>query len=121
MTYVDGFVLPVPKKKLDDYKKLARKAARIWKEHGALEYREAAGDDLQCEGGPLPFPKLAGAKKDETVIFSWITYRSKAHRDQVNKKVMADKRLAAMVSDPKKMPFDCSRMAYGGFKVIVSS
>jgi uncharacterized protein YbaA (DUF1428 family) len=116
MSYVDGFVLVVPKKKLPAYVKLARKAAIVWRDHGALDYRECAGDDLKVKMG-LPFPKLAKAKAGETVIFSWITYKSRAHRDKVNKKVMADKRLFDGM--PKEMPFDIKRMAYGGFKTLV--
>lgn len=116
MSYVDGFVLVVPKKKLPAYVKLARKAAIVWRDHGALDYRGCAGDDLKVKMG-LPFPKLAKAKAGETVIFSWITYKSRAHRDKVNKKVMADKRLFDGM--PKEMPFDVKRMAYGGFKTLV--
>lgn len=116
MSYVDGFVLVVPKRKVPAYRRLATKAGRIWKEHGALEYRECVGDDLHIKG-TLPFPKMAKAKPGETVFFSWITYRSRAHRDRVNAKVMADPRIAKM-SGP--MPFDMKRMAYGGFKPLVS-
>ena len=116
MSYVDGFVLVVPKKKLPAYVKLARKASKVWRDHGALDYRECAGDDLKVKMG-LPFPKLAKAKAGETVIFSWISYKSRAHRDKVNKKVMADKRLFDGM--PKEMPFDIKRMAYGGFKTLV--
>jgi uncharacterized protein YbaA (DUF1428 family) len=117
MAYVDGFLLAVPKKKMDTYLELARKAGKVWKEHGALEYRETVGDDLKVKMG-MPFPKAARAKTGETVVFSWIVYKSKAHRDQVNKKVMKDPRLAKMM-DPKSMPFDMKRMAYGGFKIRV--
>ena len=116
MSYVDGFVLVVPKKKLPAYVKLARKASKVWREHGALDYRECVGDDLKVKMG-LPFPKLAKAKAGETVIFSWISYKSRAHRDKVNAKVMADKRLFDGM--PKEMPFDIKRMAYGGFKTLV--
>jgi uncharacterized protein YbaA (DUF1428 family) len=116
--YVDGFVIPLRKSKLADYLRVARKAAKVWKEHGALDYRECVGDDLANEWG-AQFPKLAGAKADETVIFSWITYKSRKHRDQVNKKVMADERLKKMVNESAKI-FDSKRMAYGGFKTIVS-
>jgi uncharacterized protein YbaA (DUF1428 family) len=118
MAYVDGFVLTVPKKKLGAYKRLARLAARVWRDHGALDYKECVGDDLQAKFG-LPFPKLAKMKPGETVVFSWIAYKSRAHRDRVNAKVMKDKRLSGSM-DPKKMPFDVKRMAYGGFKVIVT-
>ena len=117
MSYVDGFVLVVPKKKLALYKKMATKAGRIWREHGALDYRECVGDDLKVKMG-LPFPKLAKTKPGETVVFSYIVYKSRAHRDKVNAKVMADKRLTAP-SMPKEMPFDMKRMAYGGFKTLV--
>lgn len=115
--YVDGFVIPVPKGKLDAYRKMSQKAGKIWREHGALEYRECVGDDLQCEFG-LPFPKTVKLKNDETVVFSWIVFKSRADRDRVNKKVMADPRLAPMM-DSKSMPFDTKRMVYGGFKSIV--
>jgi uncharacterized protein YbaA (DUF1428 family) len=118
MAYVDGFVLTVPKKKLGAYKRLARIAARVWRDHGALDYKECVGDDLQVKFG-LPFSKLAKVKPGETVVFSWIAYKSRAHRDRVNAKVMKDKRLAG-ACDPKDMPFDLKRMAYGGFKVIVA-
>lgn len=118
MRYVDGFVLPVPKKKLAAYRRLARMASKIWREHGALEYRECVGDDLAVKMG-VPFPKLAKVKPGETVVFAWIVYKSKAHRDRVNAKVMKDPRLCNM--DPKSMPFDCHRMAYGGFKIMVAA
>ena len=115
--YVDGFVLPVPKKNLAAYRRLSQRAGRIWREHGALEYREAVGDDIKTKMG-LPFPRTVKGKAGETVVFSWILYKSRAHRDAVNKKVMKDPRLAKMM-DPKSMPFDVKRMAYGGFKVFV--
>jgi uncharacterized protein YbaA (DUF1428 family) len=114
--YVDGFVLAVPKKNVAAYARISRKAGKIWREYGALEYRECVGDDLNIKMG-LPFPKLAKIKPSETVIFSWIIYKSRAHRDRVNKKVMSDPRLAGM--SPDKMPFDIKRMSYGGFKVLV--
>lgn len=116
MAYVDGFVLVVPKRKLPAYRRLASKAGKVWMELGALEYRECVGEDLDIKG-TLPFPRMAKAKAGETVIFSWITYRSRAHRDRVNAKVMKDPRIARM-SGP--MPFDMKRMAYGGFKTLVS-
>jgi uncharacterized protein YbaA (DUF1428 family) len=118
MAYVDGFVLAVPKKKLNTYKRMARIASKVWREHGALDYRECVGDDLQTKFG-LPFPKLAKLKSGETVVFAWISYKSRAHRDRVNAKVMKDKRITASC-DPNNMPFDVKRMAYGGFKVIVA-
>jgi uncharacterized protein YbaA (DUF1428 family) len=118
--YVDGFVLPVPKKKLEAYRRISAKAGKVWREHGALDYRECAGEDLEVkEGMGVPFRRLAKAKPGETVVFSWIVYKSRAHRDRVNKKVMKDPRLAKMM-DPKTMPFDVKRMAYGGFETIVS-
>ena len=119
MPYVDGFVLPMPKKNVEAYKRIAKKACKIWLELGALEYRECLGDDLQCEG-LVPFTKLAGAKPHETVVFAWIVYKSKAHRDRVNAKVMTDPRIAKMMENEEK-PFDVKRMAYGGFKVLVSA
>lgn len=119
MPYVDGFVLPVPKKNLPAYRRMSAKAGKIWREHGAIEYREAVGDDLKVKMG-LPFSKLAKPKAGETVVFSWIVYKSRKHRDAVNKKVMSDKRLASMM-EGKAMPFDVKRMAYGGFNVIVDA
>jgi uncharacterized protein YbaA (DUF1428 family) len=116
MAYVDGFVLPVPKDKLAAYRSLARKAGKIWREYGALDYIECVADDVQS-GKSTSFPQSVKLKADEVVIFSWITYRSRAHRDKVNKQVMADPRLAGM--DPKTLPFDGKRMIWGGFKPIV--
>jgi uncharacterized protein YbaA (DUF1428 family) len=117
MRYVDGFVIPVPKKNLKAYVRMASKAGEVWKEHGALEYLECAGDDVNPQFG-LPFPKIAKVKPGEAVVFSFIVYKSRAHRDSVNAKVMKDPRIAGMM-DGKKMPFDVKRMAYGGFKVLV--
>jgi uncharacterized protein YbaA (DUF1428 family) len=117
MPYVDGFVLAVPKKNLKAYARLAQKAGKIWKEHGALEFHECAGDDLKTKCG-IPFPKLIKAKPNETVMFSWIVFKSRKDRDRVNAKVMKDPRLAGMM-DPGEMPFDVKRMAYGGFESIV--
>ncbi|TVQ77038.1 MAG: DUF1428 domain-containing protein [Bradymonadales bacterium] len=116
--YVDGFVIAVPKKNLARYRRMAQKAGKIWKEFGALEYFECVGDDLKFDFG-LPFPKLVKSKRGETVVFSWIGYRSKGQRDKVNAKVMKDPRIAEMCG-AKDMPFNPKRMAYGGFKVIVS-
>jgi uncharacterized protein YbaA (DUF1428 family) len=116
MKYVDGFVLPVPKRKLQAYRRLAQKAGKIWREHGALEYWECEGDDLKSQMG-VPFPRLARLKPGEVPFFSWIVYKSRAHRDRVNAMVMKDKRLMGM--DQKKMPFDSKRMSYGGFRVVV--
>ena len=116
MPYADGFVLAIPKRQVQNYRRIARRAGRIWREHGALEYRECVGDDLKTGMG-VPFPRLAKAKPGETVCFSWIVYRSRAHRDRVNARVMKDPRMAKMMN--LSMPFDMKRMAYGGFKVIV--
>jgi uncharacterized protein YbaA (DUF1428 family) len=116
--YTDGFVVPVPKKKVKAYIAMARKAAKIWKEYGAVDYKECVGDDLKAPFS-MSFPKGVRLRDGETVFFSWIVYKSKAHRDRVNARIMKDPRLAAMC-DPKDMPFDCKRMLYGGFKVAVS-
>lgn len=115
--YVDGFVLPVPKKNIGAYRRLAQKASKIWREHGALDYCECVGDDLAVKFG-VPFPKQIKSKSGETVVFAYIVYKSRVHRDRVNAKVMKDPRIAGMC-DPKDMPFDCKRMVYGGFKTIV--
>jgi uncharacterized protein YbaA (DUF1428 family) len=117
--YVDGFVIPVPKDKVAAYTAMAKKAAKIWIEHGAIEVRECVAEDSDVKFG-MPFPKLARAKETETVFFSWITYKSRAHRDKVNAKVMADERLHKLC-DPKNPPFDCKRMAYGGFQSVVAT
>ena len=114
--YVDGYVLPVPKKKVDAYRRMAQKAGKIWREHGALEFRECVGDDLKVKFGK-PFPRGVRAKPGETVFFSYIVYKSRAHRDRVNAKVMKDPRMANM--EMEAMPFDSRRMLYGGFKVFV--
>ena len=114
--YVDGFVFAVHKDKVDEYRKIARKAGKVWKEHGALEYIECIGDDVP-KGKVTDFPMCVKAKRNELVGFSWIVYKSRRHRDAVIKKVMADPRMAAY--DPKDMPADMSRMIYGGFKAIV--
>jgi uncharacterized protein YbaA (DUF1428 family) len=114
--YVDGYVIPVPKKSVNAYRREAQKAGKIWRDHGALEFRECVGDDLNVKMG-LPFPRGIKVKPGETVIFSWIVYKSRAHRDSVNKKVMKDPRLVKMMDQP--MPFDAKRMLYGGFKTIV--
>jgi uncharacterized protein YbaA (DUF1428 family) len=115
--YVDGFVLPVPKKTLDAYRAMARKAGKVWKEHGALEFVECVADDVK-PGKTTSFPQSVKLKAGEVVVFSYITYKSRAHRDRVNKKVMADPRLKDMM-DMKDMPFDAKRMIYGGFDVLV--
>lgn len=114
--YVDGFVLVVPKRNVPAYKKLATLAGKIWMEYGAVSYTECAGDDVNIKFG-VPFPKLAKAKKGDVVFFSFITYKSRAQRDSVNKKVMKDPRLQM---DMNKMPFDMKRMSMGGFKAIVN-
>jgi len=119
MKYVDGFVLPVPKKNLQAYARMAQKAGKIWREHGALEYCECVGDDLKVKMG-MPFPKQIKTTPGETVVFSYIVYKSRAHRDSVNAKVMKDPRLAGMC-DEKAMPFDVKRMCYGGFEVLVEA
>ena len=115
MAYVDGFVIPIKKRNLAAYRKIAKAAGTIWKEYGALDFVETAGDDLAPKG---QFRKMTKVAADETVVFSWIVYRSKAHRNAVNKKIMKDPRLEAMMQG-RDMPFDMKRMAYGGFKVIV--
>jgi uncharacterized protein YbaA (DUF1428 family) len=115
--YVDGFILPVPTSNVDAYRRIARKAGKIWREHGALEYRECVADDVK-PGKVTSFPRSVKSKPDETVIFAWIVYRSRAQRDRINAKVMKDPRLADMM-DSKSMPFDAKRMIYGGFDVIV--
>ena len=117
--YVDGFVLPVPKKNVRSYLGMARLGAKVWRDHGALEYRECVGDDLNVKFGRSFFRGIK-VKPGETVVFSWIVFKSRAHRDQVNAKVMKDPRIAGMM-DSKAMPFDVRRMLYGGFKVIVDA
>lgn len=119
MSYVDGFLITLPKKNLSTYRRIARKAGKVWIEHGALDYMECSGDDLNVKG-MLSFLKVGKAKAGETIIFSYIVYKSRAHRDAVNKKVMSDPRMSAMC-DPANMPFDMKRMAYGGFKVLVDA
>lgn len=120
MAYVDGYVLPVPSKHLAAYRRMALKAAKIWREHGALEVRECVGEDLAItKYAPLtPFPSLLKTKRGETVVFSWVVFKSRAHRDRVNAKVINDPRLKNL--DPGQMPFDMTRMIYGGFKTIVA-
>ena len=116
MAYVDGFLLAVPRKKLQDYRRMSQRAGRVWRQHGALEYRECAGDDLKVKMG-VSFTRVAKLKPGETAVFSWIAYKSRAHRDRVNAKVMKDPRIQKMMG--AAMPFDVKRMAAGGFKVIV--
>ena len=115
MPYVDGFLLAVPKNRIEDYKKLARLASEVWKEHGALSYVESIGDDVPY-GELTSFPRAVQAKDDEIVVFSWITYESRQQRDAINAKVMADPR---MKCDPNDMPFDGKRMIFGGFQSFV--
>jgi uncharacterized protein YbaA (DUF1428 family) len=119
MPYVDGFVLPVPKTKLPIYRRIARKAGKVWRDHGALEYRECVGDDLETTMG-VPFARSVKLRRGETVVFSWIVVKSRAHRDSVIAKVMKDPRLAKMM-EKGAMPFDLKRMIYGGFKVLVEA
>ena len=118
MTYVDGFIVPIPKKKLSAYRKIATKAGKVWMEYGALEYRECVADDVKV-GKRTSFPRSVKLKPGETVVFSYIVYRSRAQRDRIMAKVMKDKRLASMM-DMKAMPFDGKRMIFGGFKTFVS-
>jgi len=117
MAYVDGFVLPVPKKNVAKYRSIARKAGKVWREHGALDYKECVADDVK-PGKLTSFPQSVKLARGETVFFSYIVFKSRAHRDRVNAKVMKDPRLAKMM-DPTAMPLDGKRMIYGGFKVVV--
>lgn len=116
--YVDGFVIPVPKKKIAEYRKLAQTAGKVWREHGALQYMECVAEDIKSPFG-VPFGKLTNLKPSETVIFAWIVYKSRAHRDRVNAKVMKDPRITGL--DHTKMPFDANRMTFGGFDVLVEA
>jgi uncharacterized protein YbaA (DUF1428 family) len=118
MSYVDGFVIPVPKKKLPAYRRMARDAGRLWRDHGAVEFRESVADDVKV-GKRTSFPRSVKLKRGETVVFSWIVYKSRAHRDRVNAKVMKDKRFAKMMD--VAMPFDGKRMIYGGFKIVLDA
>jgi uncharacterized protein YbaA (DUF1428 family) len=117
MAYVDGFVVPVPTKNLAAYRRMAQLTAKVWKEHGAVEVRECVADDVKV-GKWTSFPQSVKLKRGETVVFSWIAYKSRAHRDSVNAKAMKDPRLAEMMN-PKSMPFDGKRMIYGGFKDLL--
>lgn len=119
MNYVDGFVVPVPIKNLPAYRRMAQKAGKIWREHGALDYKECVGDDVK-PGKLTSFPQSVKLKPGETVVFAWIVYESRKHRDKVNAKVMKDPRLTDMM-DPKSMPFDAKRMFWGGFKTFVEA
>jgi uncharacterized protein YbaA (DUF1428 family) len=120
MQYVDGFVVPVPKKNLPAYRSLAKKAGKVWRDHGAIEYREFVAEDVKV-GKWTSFPRSVKLKAGETVVFSWIVYKSRAHRDRVIKKVMKDPRLEKMMKNPKEMPFDAKRMIYGGFESLVDA
>jgi uncharacterized protein YbaA (DUF1428 family) len=117
MPYVDGFVVPVPKRNLKAYRRLSIRAGKIWREHGAMDYWECVADDVK-PGKVTSFPQSVKLKPGETVLFSWIVYKSRAHRDQVNARVMADPRLDKL-TDGKRVPFDGKRMIYGGFKSLV--
>lgn len=119
MTYVDGFLLPVPETRLAEYFKIAKQASKVWLEHGALQYLECQGDDLDLPN-MLSFNKVVKPKPGEVVVLAFILYKNRKHRDQVNKKAMADPRLTASC-DPDNMPFDFKRMAYGGFKAVVEA
>jgi uncharacterized protein YbaA (DUF1428 family) len=119
MPYVDGFVLPVPKKKVEAYKRMAKKAGKVWREHGAIEFKECIADDVPM-GKLTSFPRSVKRKPNETVIFSYIVYKSRAHRDRVMAKVMQDKRICDMMNI-KDLPFDAKRMIHGGFKVLVEA
>jgi uncharacterized protein YbaA (DUF1428 family) len=119
MPYVDGFVVPVPKKSVDAYRRLARKAGKIWREYGALEFKECIADDVK-KGKWTSFPRSVKLKPNETVVFSYIVYKSRADRDRIMAKVMKDKRLGDMM-DTKSLPFDAKRMIFGGFKVLVDA
>lgn len=119
MSYVDGFVVPVPKKNLAAYKRMSRKMGKIWREHGALEFRECVADDVK-PGKLTSFPQAVKLKPDEVVVFSWIVYKTRAQRDRINAAGMKDPRLAAMMN-PKSMPFDGKRMFFGGFKLMVDA
>jgi uncharacterized protein YbaA (DUF1428 family) len=117
MKYVDGYVLPVPKKNLKAYIRMARMGEKMWRKHGALDYKECVGDDLKPKWG-TPFPRMMKLKAGETVVFSYIVFKSRAHRDRVNAKVMKE---MEKMGEPKHMPFDVKRMVYGGFKVLVDA
>ncbi len=118
MSYVDGFVIPIAKKNVAAYRRMAREAGKIWREHGALDYKECVGDDLNVKYG-APFPKTLNLKRGETVIFAFIVFKSRAHRDRVNAKVMKDPRIEKI--SPTQVPFELGRMVYGGFKTIVET
>lgn len=116
--YVDGYVVPVQKKRLEDYRQIAKKAGKVWRDHGAVDYRECVAEDVK-PGKWTSFPQSVKLKKNEVVVFSWITYKSRKHRDRVNARVMKDPRMHAM-GEMKDMPFDGKRLIYGGFTTLVS-
>lgn len=118
-TYVDGFIITIPRKNIESYKKMATLGAKTWMKHGALDYKECIMEDATPEGIERTFPKLASATKEETIIFAYITFKSKAHRDEVNAKVMADPDMQPEKFDEGDMPFEMTRMTYGGFEVLV--
>jgi uncharacterized protein YbaA (DUF1428 family) len=118
MEYIDGFVVPVPKRKLNEYRRMALQAAKVWREYGALEYRECVAEDVKV-GKRTSFPRSVKLKRGETVVFSWIVYKSRAQRDRVNSKVMSDPRLASMMN-LDALPFDAKRMFFGGFETLVA-
>lgn len=118
MPYVDGYVLPIPADQVSAYRRIAKKAGEIWREHGALDYKEWVADDLKAEG-MVSFTQCAGTKPGETVIFAYVVFKSKAQRDRINAKIINDPRLAGM--DPARMPFDCKRIVFGGFKLLVDA
>jgi len=118
MSYVDGYLIPIAKKNVAAYKKMAALGCKVWMDHGALDYRECVGDELKAKFG-MPFPKLLKTKPSETIAFSWIVFKSKSHRNKVNAAVMKDPRIAATMN-MKKMPFDPKKMCYGGFKTLVA-
>ncbi|MGH7163812.1 MAG: DUF1428 domain-containing protein [Planctomycetota bacterium] len=120
MRYVDGYLLPLPKRNVRAYRRMAREAGAIWREHGALDYKECVGDDLARHKWGVPFPRVTRLKRGETLVFSYILFKSRAHRDRVNAKVMKDPRIAEGMRD-RPMPFDVKRMAYGGFNVLVDA
>lgn len=117
MPYVDGYIVSVPEQNLPAYRRMARKAGKVWIEHGALQYHECVGDDMK-PGFGVPFPTMVKPKRGEVIVFAWVMYKTRAHRDRVNAKAMNDERMAAF-ADPKNLPFDCNRMIWGGFKSIV--
>jgi uncharacterized protein YbaA (DUF1428 family) len=119
MSYVDGYVIPIPKKNIEAYRRVAKKAGKIWREHGASQYCECVGEDLKVKWG-VPFPKTLKSKPAETVIFCFVVFKSRAHRDKVNTRVMKDKRLSDMAEECATL-FDCKRVVYGGFRVLVDA